>query len=142
MTHSHKAQFLESAEGAADALALLTWFTFGTIAMGLLLDQFAWQPVIYAILSLTVVRMLPVCLCLAGKQVKLDTLFFIGWFGPLGLASIVFAVMVAAQKLPGNSTILATVTWTIVLSVIAHGLTENLLAARYGARVDQRGGEL
>ncbi len=50
--------------------------------------------------------------------------------------------MVAAQHLPGNDTILATVTWTIVLSVVAHGLTANILASRYGARADQRGGEL
>jgi NhaP-type Na+/H+ or K+/H+ antiporter len=47
-----------------------------------------------------------------------------------------------AQCLVGSQTILATVTWTIVLSVIAHGLTANLLAARYGARADQRGGKL
>jgi NhaP-type Na+/H+ or K+/H+ antiporter len=142
LTSKHKEQFLESAEGASDALALLTWFTFGTIVIGLLLDQFSWQPVVYAVLSLTVVRMLPVYLSLVGKKLQLDTLLFIGWFGPRGLASIVFAVMVAAQHLPGNDTILATVTWTIVLSVVAHGLTANILASRYGARADQRGGEL
>lgn len=142
LTRNHKDQFLESAEGASDALALLTWFTFGTIAFGLLINQFSWQPVIYAVLSLTVVRMLPVYLSLAGKRLQFDTLLFIGWFGPRGLASIVFAVMVAAQHLPGNDTILATVTWTIVLSVVAHGLTANILASRYGARADQRGGEL
>ena len=142
LTHNHKDQFLESAEGAGDALALITWFTFGTIALGLLISEFSWQPVIYAVLSLTVVRMLPVYISLAGKRLKFDTLLFIGWFGPRGLASIVFAVMVAAQHLPGSETILATVAWTIVLSVAAHGLTANILASRFGARVDGRGGEL
>jgi NhaP-type Na+/H+ or K+/H+ antiporter len=110
--------------------------------MGLLFNQFSWQVVLYAVLSLTVVRMLPVFLCLIGKHLQLDTLLFIGWFGPRGLASIVFAVMVAAAQLPGNATIMATVAWTIVLSIVAHGLTANSLARVYGARADRRGGEI
>lgn len=142
LTKTHKDQFLESAEGTGDALALLTWFTFGTIAIGLLFNYFSWQAVIYAVLSLTIVRMLPVYLSLVGRHLQIDTLLFIGWFGPRGLASIVFAVMVAAQQLPGNNTILATVAWTIVLSVVAHGLTANILASRYGSRADQRGGKI
>ena len=142
LTKTHKEKFLESAEGTGDALALLTWFTFGTIAVGLLFNYFSWQAVIYAVLSLTIVRMLPVYLSLAGRHLQTDTLLFMGWFGPRGLASIVFAVMVAAQQLPGNNTILTTVAWTIVLSVVAHGLTANILASRYGARADQRGGNI
>jgi NhaP-type Na+/H+ or K+/H+ antiporter len=140
LTKSHKAEFLESAEGTGDALALLTWFTFGTVTLGLLFDHFSWQAVIYAVLSLTVVRMLPVYISLLGKHLQLDTLLFIGWFGPRGLASIVFVVMVAAEHLAGNDTILTTVAWTIVLSVFAHGVTANMLAKRYGDRVEQRGG--
>lgn len=142
MTKQHKAQFLDSAEGTGDALAMLTWFAYGTVAMGLLFNQFSWQVVLYAVLSLTVVRMLPVFLCLIGKHLQWDTLLFIGWFGPRGLASIVFAVMVAAAQLPGNATIMATVAWTIVLSIVAHGLTANSLARVYGARADRRGGEI
>ena len=142
LTTAHKDQFLEPAEGAADALALLIWFTFGTVVIGLMFTAFSWQPLIYAILSLTVVRMLPVAISMIGMNMKLDSLLFIGWFGPRGLASIVFVVMVAAQQLPGNATILATVAWTILLSVAAHGLTANFMAARYGARVDSRSGDL
>jgi NhaP-type Na+/H+ or K+/H+ antiporter len=142
MTKQHKAQFLDSAEGTGDALAMLTWFAYGTVAIGLLFNQFSWQVVLYAVLSLTVVRMLPVFLCLIGKHLQWDTLLFIGWFGPRGLASIVFAVMVAAAQLPGNATIMATVAWTIVLSIVAHGLTANSLARVYGARADRRGGEI
>jgi NhaP-type Na+/H+ or K+/H+ antiporter len=142
MTKSHKAQFLESAEGAGDALALLTWFTFGTIALGLLFEHFTWNALLYAVLSLTLVRMLPVYISMLGKHLYVDTLLFMGWFGPRGLASIVFAVMVAAEQLAGNDTILTTVAWTIIMSVFAHGLTANVLAARYGSRVDVRGGIL
>lgn len=142
MTRQHKEQFLRAAEGAGDALALIVWFTYGTLAIGLLFDHFSWQAVVYAVLSLTVIRMLPVYLCLIGKRLRWDTLLFIGWFGPRGLASIVFAVMVMGAQLPGDTTILAAVAWTIVLSIMGHGLTANPLASIYGARAEKRGGEI
>ena len=140
LTKQHKEQFLDAAEGTGDAVALVTWFTFGTVITGLLLPGLHWQVLLYALLSLTVVRILPVFLCLIGKGLRSDTLLFMGWFGPRGLASIVFAVMVAAENLPGNDTILAVVAWTIVLSILLHGLTANPLASLYGARADARGG--
>jgi NhaP-type Na+/H+ or K+/H+ antiporter len=94
------------------------------------------------VLSLTVIRMLPVYLCLIGRGLHRDTLLFMGWFGPRGLASIVFVVMVVAEKLPGNDTIVAVVAWTIVLSVVFHGLSANGLAGAYGARAEARGGQI
>jgi NhaP-type Na+/H+ or K+/H+ antiporter len=135
LTKHHKEQYLDAAEGTADAVAMVTWFAFGTVALGLLLKGLSWQVLLYAVLSLTIVRMLPVILCLIGKGLRLDTQLFIGWFGPRGLASIVFVVMVIGEKLPGNDTIVAVVMWTIVLSVVLHGLSANLLASAYGARV-------
>jgi NhaP-type Na+/H+ or K+/H+ antiporter len=135
LTKNHKEQFLSAAEGTADAVAMVTWFAFGTVTLGLLLDGLSWQVVLYALFSLTVVRMLPVVLCLIGSGLRLDTQLFIGWFGPRGLASIVFVVMVIGEKLPGNDTIVAVVMWTIVLSVMLHGLSANRLASAYGARV-------
>jgi NhaP-type Na+/H+ or K+/H+ antiporter len=137
-----KEQFLDAAEGTADAVALVTWFAFGSVILGLLLPGLSWQVLLYAVLSLTVVRMLPVFLCLIGKGLQRDTLLFMGWFGPRGLASIVFVVMVIAEKLPGNDTIVAVVSWTIVLSVVLHGLSANPLASLYGARADARGGQI
>ncbi len=142
LTRNHKEQFLVAAEGTADVLALMTWFTFGTVALGFLKTAISWQVVAYAVLSLTLVRMLPVYVCLAGKQLKWDSKLFMGWFGPRGLASIVFAVMVGGVHLPGDGTIMAVVTWTIVLSIIAHGLSANPLASMYSARVDRRGGKI
>jgi NhaP-type Na+/H+ or K+/H+ antiporter len=142
LTTRHKKQFLNAAEGTADAVAMVTWFTFGTVVLGFLIPGLSWQVLVYALLSLTVVRMLPVCLCLLGKGLKRDTLLFMGWFGPRGLASIVFVVMVIAEKLPGNDTIVAVVVGTIMLSVFLHGLSANPLASLYGARVDARGGEI
>ena len=140
LTKQHKEQFLDAAEGTGDAVALVTWFTFGTVIIAFLQPGLHWQVLLYALLSLTVVRMLPVLLCLIGKGLRSDTLLFMGWFGPRGLASIVFAVMVAAENLPGNDTILAVVAWTIALSIVLHGLTANPLASLYGARADARGG--
>lgn len=142
LTKQHKERFLTAAEGSADAVAMVTWFAFGTMAFGILLSGISWQIILYALLSLTVVRMLPVFLCLIGKGLKKDTLLFMGWFGPRGLASIVFVVMVIAEALPGNDTIVAVVTWTIMLSVLLHGLSANPLASLYGARVDTRGGQI
>ena len=142
LTKKHKEQFLKAAEGTADTVAMVTWFTFGTIILGILIPGLSWQVVVYALLSLTVVRMLPVFLCLNGMGLKRDTILFIGWFGPRGLASIVFAVMVIAEKLPGNDTIVAVVAWTIMLSIVLHGLSANPLASLYGTRAAARGGEI
>jgi NhaP-type Na+/H+ or K+/H+ antiporter len=135
LTKENKEKFLNSAEGTADLVAMMTWFAFGTMIVDLLLKGLSGHVLLYAILSLTVVRMLPVFLCLLGKGLRLDTQLFIGWFGPRGLASIVFVVMVIGEQLPGNDTIVAVVMWTIVLSVILHGLSANILASAYGERV-------
>lgn len=142
LTKRHKHEFLEAAEGTADAVAMVTWFAVGTVLFGLLLVEFSWQVILYAVLSLTVTRMIPVFLCLAGQRFQTDTLLFIGWFGPRGLASIVFLVMVIAERLPGSETMMAVVVWTILLSIVLHGLSANPLAAKYGARVAARGGSI
>ena len=120
--------------------SLLTWFTFGAIVFGHSLHQISWQVVAYAILSLTLVRIVPVLVCLVGVSMKNDTKLFLGWFGPRGLASIVFVVMVIHEQLPGNDTLLAVVTWTVALSVIAHGISAIPLAKIYGTRVSDRQG--
>ena len=137
-----KEQFLLASEGTGDTLALITWVIFGSAVVGHAIGNFSWMILLYSFLSLTVIRMLPVFLCLIGKGLKQDTVLFMGWFGPRGLASIVFVVMVIAEKLPGNDTIVAVVVWTIILSVLLHGLSANPLASLYGARADARGGEV
>ena len=78
--------------------------------------------------------MLPVFLVLGGMNLRVDQKLFMGWFGPRGLASIVFAVIVLNAKLPGADTITMTVVCTILLSVILHGLSANPLVAALGAR--------
>jgi NhaP-type Na+/H+ or K+/H+ antiporter len=89
-----------------------------------------WEALLYAVLSLTVIRMLPVFLVLGGLGLRTGEKLFIGWFGPRGLASIVFAVIVMNEQLPGDSTIMVTAVCTIVLSVVGHGLSANPLVSR------------
>jgi NhaP-type Na+/H+ or K+/H+ antiporter len=92
----------------------------------------SWQIALYAALSLTVVRTLPVAIAMIGTGARSRTVGFLGWFGPRGLASIVFAVIVVQEAhLPGAETILLATYVTIGLSVVAHGITAAPLATRY-----------
>jgi sodium/hydrogen antiporter len=110
----------------------VTFFMFGAALLGPALEHVTWQIALYAVLSLTLVRMLPVALALIGTGARLPTVAFLGWFGPRGLASIVFAVIVVEEAhLPGAGTILDVTYVTIGLSVLAHGLTAAPLARRY-----------
>jgi len=121
----HKEELLRGAAHMGEALALLTWVVFGGIVVARMIDRITWPALLYAMLSLTVVRMLPVFLCLIGTRTSTTDKLFIGWFGPRGLATIVFAVLVLDEKLPGNDTIMLAAGWTVLLSVITHGVTAN-----------------
>jgi sodium/hydrogen antiporter len=127
LRRSFKEGVLGGAESIGETLALLTWVVFGAAVIGRMVDRITWQALLYAILSLTAIRMLPVFLCLAGTRTRIADKLFIGWFGPRGLASIVFAIIVFNEKLPGNDTIQAAIVSTVVLSVVAHGVTANFL---------------
>ncbi len=110
----------------------VTFIVFGAVVLGPLLDELSWEFVVYAVLSLTVVRMLPVALSLLGTGARRPTVAFIGWFGPRGLASIVFAVILLDEAdLPHVDALLVAIATTIALSVFAHGLTARPLTERY-----------
>lgn len=134
LVREHKAPLLLAAEGTGDTLALLTWVTFGATVAGSVVDNFAWDALLYAVLSLTVIRMLPVFLSLTGMGLTFADKLFIGWFGPRGLASIVFLVIVLNEHLPSGGILKQTVVWTVIISILAHGLSANPLARLYGAR--------
>jgi len=127
-------KMLSAASGIGEVLALVTWAVFGGPVLERLLPQMTWQVVFYAILSLTVIRMLPVLLALMGTAMTTATKLFIGWFGPRGLASIVFTVIVFDAGLPGRRTVAATAVCTVLFSVIAHGVTANPLVVALGRR--------
>lgn len=117
-----------SAEGIGETLALITWMIFGTSVIGQCLGNFTWQMVLYAILSLTVIRMLPIFLSLTGAHESTSTKLFLGWFGPRGLASIVFSIIVLNNNLPHSDFIALVVVLTVSLSLVSHGITANPLA--------------
>jgi len=135
LTQKHKDSVLEAAEGTGDTLAMLTWFVFGTWLFVPPLDQFDWKIFTYVIASLTLIRMIPVYLCLTREHLRPDTKLFMGWFGPRGLASIVFAVMISNAQLTGGDTLITTASWTILFSVILHGISAIPFASLYGKRV-------
>src|SRR3954452_7474334 len=111
----------------------VTFVLFGAILLGPALTELTWPLVLYAVLSLTVVRMLPVAIAMWGSHARRPTLGFVGWFGPRGLASIVFAVIVVGEsELPHEHLIVLAIYLTVGLSVLAHGLTAAPLAGRYG----------
>jgi NhaP-type Na+/H+ or K+/H+ antiporter len=115
-----------------EVLNAVTLLVFGAVLLSPALDDLNWRIVIYAIASLTVVRMLPVAIAMLGTGARPPTVTFLGWFGPRGLASIVFALIVLHEAhLPHVGTILSVTYLTVGLSVIAHGLTAAPLTRRY-----------
>lgn len=122
---------LEELGGLANAA---TFIVFGAAIVGPVLSNATWTEALYAVLSLTVVRMVPVAISFIGTHAQLPTVLFTGWFGPRGLASIVFTVIVLDESdLPHVSTMTAVVVLTILMSVYAHGVTAVPLTRRYAA---------
>ena len=120
-----------------EVLNAVTFLMFGAVILGPVIDDLGWEALLYAVLSLTVVRMLPVALAMLGTRARPPTVAFLGWFGPRGLASIVFAVILVEEAaLPHQETLLLAVVATVGLSVYAHGLSALPLTERYVAWYD------
>jgi sodium/hydrogen antiporter len=124
-------RFLEETGGL---LGAVTFVFFGAVMLVPALDDISAAVVVYAVISLTVVRMIPVALGMLGSGARPLTVAFIGWFGPRGLASIVFAViLVTDAELVHESLLVETIFVTVGLSVFLHGLSATPLARRYGS---------
>ena len=121
-----------------DLVALLVWLGFGAIAGPVMVGHIGLTTVVYAVLSLTVVRMVPVALASISAGLGRDTVLFVGWFGPRGLASLVFALLALEELGPAADEALAVIGLTVLLSVLAHGLSAAPLAARYGRSAGAR----
>src|SRR4051812_6236542 len=132
------AELNELTEEVGSVLDGMTFVLFGAVLLGPALTEVAWQLGLYAVLSLPLVRMLPVMLAMWGSHARLPTLGFLGWFGPRGLASIVFAVIVIEEsQLPHEHLIVLAIYLTVGLSVLAHGLSAAPLAGRYARWYEQ-----
>jgi NhaP-type Na+/H+ or K+/H+ antiporter len=130
------ARFVPFVEETGALVSLLVWLLFGVIAVVPALEGLTWQTAAYAVLSLTLIRMLPVAVALLGTGLGRATIAFVGWFGPRGLASVVFGLL-ALEALGEQAAkpAVSVIAFTVLLSVIAHGLTAEPLAKRYGARL-------
>ncbi len=140
------AEFTEYSETTGTLLSLLVWGIFGTLFVGpLVFANFDPRVILYAVLSLTVIRMVPVLAALYGLKFRLDSQLLMGWFGPRGLASVVFGLLAVddLMQVPQEARLMASVvTWTILLSVLAHGLSAQPLAGWYARRLASAGSDL
>jgi NhaP-type Na+/H+ or K+/H+ antiporter len=123
----------ELPELLGEVLALVVWFLFGAVLVPVAFNNFDGWILVYALLSLTVVRMAPVALSLAGSGIDRQTVLFVGWFGPRGLASVVFALLAIEElgETPEVVPAIAAVSLTVLLSVVLHGVTAGPLGRRY-----------
>ncbi len=123
----------ELPELIGELLALAVWFLFGAALLPVAFDHFSVSTLAYALLSLTVIRMVPVALALTGTGIDRPTVLFVGWFGPRGLASVVFALL-AVEELGEASSMgqaIAVVALTVLVSVVLHGVSAGPLGVRY-----------
>ncbi|WP_262391604.1 sodium:proton antiporter [Nocardiopsis sp. CNR-923] len=123
------------AEREGELLTLMTFALFGAVVIGPLIVDVDGRTLAYAVLSLAVVRPLAVVLSTLGARLRPETVCFLGWFGPRGLASIVFALLVVEQgDIAEADRILLVAGVTILLSVYAHGITAAPWARSFGRR--------
>lgn len=135
----------EFGEALGSLLVMVSYFIFGGVYLGPALGSITWQVALYAVLSLTVVRMLPVGVAMMGSGLERQSVAFLGWFGPRGLASIIFAgVVVEEAGLADTASIIAIVMVTVAFSVFAHGATAWWGSERYADwyEAHRSGGEL
>ena len=115
-------------------LSFAVFFAFGILAAGVL-DDITAMEALYAVLSLTVVRMAPVALALVGTGLRMPSVAFMGWFGPRGIATIALLLVAIGDEpgLPGLDVVMRAVTATVLLSILLHGVSAPALVRRYGS---------
>ena len=128
MCHFEKGQFQKAAIGSGKILSLIVWIIFGAVVISENISYFSWNIVVYSVLSLTIIRAIPVLLSLYKSGFSLHGSVFTAWFGPRGLASIVFIIIVIDVQIEHVSTFALTGICTIFLSVFAHGFTASPMA--------------
>jgi NhaP-type Na+/H+ or K+/H+ antiporter len=139
MRHHRGGEVSHLIEQTGAVLAAVTFVLFGAVLLEPAIGDLTWRIALYALLSLTVVRMVPVAISMLGTGARRPTVAFLGWFGPRGAASIVFALLVLEEQgLPHENTVVTTAFVTVGLSVLLHGVTAAPLARRYADWHDAR----
>ncbi len=133
VTRAEDDDLLKFTHQTASLMSMVVWFLFGAVMVPLLANA-SWRDWAFAVLALTIIRMAPVALSLVGAGLDRATVGVIGWFGPRGLASVVFALLAAEALAPqASERVVPIITATVVLSVMLHGVSAGPLGARYGA---------
>jgi NhaP-type Na+/H+ or K+/H+ antiporter len=140
-TIRHPCTYLfEFMESEGQLLMLIAFLVFGALLLPEGLAHANATTVLYAVLSLTVIRMVPIALSLVGAGLRFPTKLFLGWFGPRGLASILFVLLILEEsEVAHRDEIFATTVITVAISALLHGITAAPLAKRYGALAARMG---
>lgn len=127
----------EFGEDLGTILTMISFLIFGAFILGPNQFVFTWSTLFYGILSLTLIRMIPVAISMIGTDIRPPTVLYLGWFGPRGLASIIFAgLLVEEAGLAGAEEIVSAVIVTVALSVVLHGATAPWGAKQYAGWVE------
>ena len=133
LTRGEVEDLTEFSETFGSALTMLSFLIFGALLLGPAVGDLTWEVALYAVLSLTLIRMVPVALAMIGSGLGRQSVLYLGWFGPRGLASIIFAgIVIEDADLPGAPTIITVVMVTVGLSVFVHGATSWFGSESYG----------
>jgi NhaP-type Na+/H+ or K+/H+ antiporter len=127
-----KHSYLQGNEHYGDLLTVVVWVLFGALSGGVFQGAGDWRPWVYGLASLTVIRMVPVLISLVGSAQPLGLRLFLAWFGPRGLASVVFAILIHEQLGKEGFVLMPVVTSTVILSVVLHGITAGPWCRRLG----------
>lgn len=131
-TEAIKERIQEFGEAEGQQLILFVFLIFAMVMVPIAVDYWDIRALLYAILSLTIIRMIPVAISLIGKKLDLYTIVFIGWFGPRGIASVLYLLLVVKTVgIEGYEYILSTIVLTILISVFAHGVSAIPLSLFY-----------
>lgn len=135
-TKAVRERIQEFGEAEGQQLSLFVFLIFGVVLVPMAKDHWDGMALLYALLSLTVIRMVPVALCLIGSGMDRATTGFIGWFGPRGIASVLYLVMFVGEAgIKGHERMLSVIVLTVLLSVFIHGASAVPLSALYGKYV-------
>jgi sodium/hydrogen antiporter len=123
-SHDVRERIHEFGEAESQAMILFIFLLMGMILVPASIPYWDVRVVVYAFLSLTVIRVLPVAISLLGTDLNWSTIWFIGWFGPRGIASVLYLLMVIIRiGIAGYEMVIAVVTLTVLMSIFAHGIT-------------------
>ena len=126
----------EFAEAEGQLLTLISFLLFGAVMVIPSIASSTWQMWLYAIGSLTLVRLISVAIALSGLKLQLDSILIIGWFGPRGIASIIYGLlMTEKESLAGSELIFTTMVVTVFVSIFAHGITAYPSSLWYANRI-------